>query len=179
MPAFDFAVTQQVFAEVVGITQPAVSDLVTRGVLVAGETMGVWLRGYTAHLRSQVNTRDPNGRLAAERALLARAQRQGQELRNQAARRDYAPAEVLEAVLAIASSALYEEMAKLPAQIYEACPALPIAAREIIASTVASARAEWLRSTRTLSLEPPNTAVSIAAEDDDEPLAGDDDEVSP
>ena len=179
MPAFDYAVTQQAFAEVVGITQPAVSALVTRGVLVAGETMGVWLRGYTAHLRSQVNTRDPNGTLAAERALLARSQREGQELRNLAARRDYSPAEALHAVLAIASSALYEEMAKLPAQIDQACPALPVAARETIASTVASARAEWLRSTRTLSMEPPDAAESIAAEDDDEPLAGDDDDVSP
>ena len=46
-------VTQARFAEVVGITQPAVSDLCARDILREGGSVGEWLHDYCARLREQ------------------------------------------------------------------------------------------------------------------------------
>jgi transcriptional regulator with XRE-family HTH domain len=46
--------TQEEFAELVGITQPTVSKLVTRGILIPGQTAQHWLDRYLSHLRSVI-----------------------------------------------------------------------------------------------------------------------------
>ena len=46
--------TQEQFAELVGITQPTVSKLVARGILVPGQTAQHWLDRYLSHLRSVI-----------------------------------------------------------------------------------------------------------------------------
>ena len=43
--------TQAQFGDLVGIGQPAVSDLLARGVIQPGNTAGQWLLDYTSHLR--------------------------------------------------------------------------------------------------------------------------------
>lgn len=43
--------TQALFGSLVGITQQAVSDAVSRGVLEPEASLGQWLLGYCAHLR--------------------------------------------------------------------------------------------------------------------------------
>ena len=46
--------TQQNFADLVGITQPAVSALVTRGVLLPGQSVQTWLDRYLTNLREAI-----------------------------------------------------------------------------------------------------------------------------
>lgn len=46
--------TQQEFGELVGISQQAVSNLVSRGVLVPGQTAQHWLDRYLSHLRAVI-----------------------------------------------------------------------------------------------------------------------------
>lgn len=53
----DSPCTQQQFATLVGITQPAVSALCTRGVLLPGQTAQEWLHRYLTNLREQVIAR--------------------------------------------------------------------------------------------------------------------------
>lgn len=60
--------TQKVFADLVGVGQPVVSELLTRGVLKARDSMRIWLIAYTAHLREQAAGRGGDGALAANRA---------------------------------------------------------------------------------------------------------------
>lgn len=176
MQFVDGVVTQQVFGDLVGITQPAVSDLITRGVLVAGDVFTAWLRSYTAHLRAQAAGRDGDGNLARERAALSRSQRRGQDIKNAIALGEYAPIGLLGDVLAVASAAVVDRFDALPGDLRKACPNLPAEARDAIAKTIASARNEWIRSTAEL-VDRQLDAMTMTTDDDDAP-AGQDDEAS-
>lgn len=46
--------TQQAFAELVGVTQPTVSGLVSRGVLLPGQSAQEWLHRYLTNLREVI-----------------------------------------------------------------------------------------------------------------------------
>lgn len=93
--------TQAAFGDLVGISQPAVSDLITRGILKPGEPVGVWLKSYCTNLREQAAGRFAAGELdlATERAALARAQREKVEMQNAVTKRELAPVALLEQVL--------------------------------------------------------------------------------
>jgi phage terminase Nu1 subunit (DNA packaging protein) len=93
-------VTQEQFGELVGVSQPVVSDLLTRGILLAGQPAATWLRAYTKHLREQAAGRGADGELARERARLAREQADRIAMDNAVNRRELAPVSVLELVLA-------------------------------------------------------------------------------
>ena len=95
-------VTQSAFGEMVGISQPAVSDLLSRGVITAGQPVGEWLKAYCHHLREQAAGRAAAGELdlAGERAALAKAQRERIEMQNAVTRKQLAPVTVIEEVLA-------------------------------------------------------------------------------
>ena len=54
LSALDSPCTQEEFAELVGITQPTVSKLVSRGILLEGQTARVWLHRYFTHLLGAV-----------------------------------------------------------------------------------------------------------------------------
>lgn len=101
MSALDLtlSMSQEAFGDLVGITQPAVSDLMKRGVIAEGGACRDWLLAYTKHLRDQAAGRG-DGELANERARLAREQADAQAMKNQQARREVAPVGVLEEVLA-------------------------------------------------------------------------------
>ena len=92
--------TQEQFGELVGVSQPVVSDLLTRGILLAGQPAATWLRTYTKHLREQAAGRGADGELARERARLAREQADRVAMDNAVNRRELAPVSVLELVLA-------------------------------------------------------------------------------
>jgi len=96
------ASSQAVFGELVGISQQAVSDLVSRSVLMPGDTAGSWLHAYCSHLREQAAGRAAAGDLdlAGERAALARVQRERIEMQNAVTRRELAPVALLESALA-------------------------------------------------------------------------------
>jgi len=93
-------VTQEQFGDLVGVSQPVVSDLLARGILLAGQPAATWLRAYTKHLREQAAGRGADGELARERARLAREQADRVAMDNAVSRRELAPVSVLELVLA-------------------------------------------------------------------------------
>ncbi len=57
----DTSVTQEAFGAMVGISQPAVSDLITRGILNKGDSVRTWLLSYCDHMRGVAAGRDPDG----------------------------------------------------------------------------------------------------------------------
>lgn len=91
--------------------------------------------------------------LADERAALARAQREGIELKNAVLRGTYAPVSMLAEVLATASQAVAERLDHLPGILKKACPQLTDADRGHVMSVIASARNEWVRATSELAVQ--------------------------
>lgn len=144
--------TQADFGRLVGISQQAVSDLATRGILTQGAMVGQWLIEYCGHLREVAAGRATDGTidLPTERALLARSQREGQNIKNEVARGTYAPIEVLADVLANASQSVVDHLDQLPAGINRVCPDLPQAVRDLVMTEVSRARNEMVRKTISL-----------------------------
>jgi len=174
----DQPIRQADFGALVGIGQPAVSDLVSRGVLEDGAPLRVWLLAYCGRLREQAAGRlgsvEGGLDLAQERAALAREQRMGIAIKNAVLRGDYAAVELLSEVLATASQAVAERFDHLPGQLRKACPDLPPSAVDQVMASIASARNEWVRSTVAL------VSASLEQPGDDEPeLVGLDDEPRP
>lgn len=160
------AVTQAVFGAAVGVSQQAISDLVNKGVMTEGQGADVWLLAYCARLREQAAGRlgqEVGGLdLATERAALARAQREGIEIKNAVLRGDYASVSLLGEVLAAASQSVAERFEHLPGQLRKACPELPPEAVDRVMATVAAARNEWVRQTAALV-----TASVLTPDDED------------
>ena len=152
--ALTSVITQAEFAQVIGVSEAAVSQMKSEGTLAAGDTAQRWLAAYIERLREQAAGRlgsDLDGLdLVQERAGLAREQRLGYEIKNAVARGEYAPIGVLADVLAAASQAIVERFEMLPGQLKKACPDLPDEARQQIEAMHASARNEWLRATAEL-----------------------------
>lgn len=114
---------------------------------------------YIRHLREIAAGRAAVGDidLATERALLARAQREGQEIKNAVSLGTYAPIELLSDVLANAAQAVVDRLEQIPADLRRVCPDLPQAARDAVMAEIASARNEMVRKTASLvadALEP-------------------------
>lgn len=141
--------TQQALADMLGIAQPTVSVMLAEGKLPADGTLGEWLHAYCHRLREQAAGRMGDGELdlVQERAALARVQREGQEIKNAVARREYAPVGLLADVLGMAGSAVVDRFDQLEGQLRKACPDLPDDARITVQTVIASARNEWIRST--------------------------------
>jgi len=155
----DQATSQQAFGSIVGISQQAVSQMLSKGVLSPGGSAGQWVLEYCLHLREAAAGRATDGSidLPTERALLARAQRQGQEIKNKVAEGLYAPIESLTDVLANAAQAAVDHFEQIPASINRVCPGLDQAVRDLIMATIANARNEFVRKTASLisdALEP-------------------------
>lgn len=147
---FQMRVRQADFAELVGISQQAVSQLIQKGALEPGDTLGRWILDYCDRLRDQAAGRDADGSLSKERAALARTQRVGQEIRNAKEMGEWAPIGLLADVLALAASAVTDRFDSLEGAIRKACPDLPGTARDEIRKVIVSARAEWISSTAQL-----------------------------
>lgn len=144
---------QAEFGELIGVSQPAVSDLLARGVLTQGESGGVWLKQYYRHLREIAAgraTADASIDLATERALLARAQREGHDIKNAVARGTYAPIDVLTDVLSNAAQSAVDHFDQIPAGINRVCPDLPQSVRDLVMTEIARARNEMVRKTTSL-----------------------------
>jgi phage terminase Nu1 subunit (DNA packaging protein) len=111
--------TQAAFGRLVGISQQAVSDLLRREVLRPGQVGGVWLECYCAHLREQAAGRAAAGELdlAAERAALAREQRDRIAMQNAVTRRELAPISMLEMALATMGRQVVAVLESIPVNI--------------------------------------------------------------
>lgn len=144
--------SQTALAGLVGVTQPAISAMVSEGKISADGTLGEVLRAYCQRLRDQAAGRLGDGTLdlVQERAALAREQRIAQALKNAIARGEYAPIGTLADVLGMAASAVVDRMEQVDGQLRKACPDLPEDARTTVLAVLASARNEWIRATTKL-----------------------------
>ena len=174
MPLIDLSMqgTQTALAELVGVTQPTISNLMTEGKLPATGTLGELLLAYCARLRDQAAGRmgDEVGGLdlVQERAALAREQREGQAIKNAVARREFAPVGLLADVLGMAASAVVDRFDQLEGQLRKACPDLPDEARTVVQTVIASARNEWIRSTANIVCDGLDAMVAAPDEDGQE-----------
>lgn len=128
----DDAVTQGRFAELIGISQPAVSDLLKRGVLSRDATATTWLLEYCTNLREQAAGRQADGglNLATERARLSRAQADIAELNLRERRGELVPIAGLEHKLKAAVIAAREYLLQQPPRLSMLLDGLDRAARE-------------------------------------------------
>lgn len=168
LPYLDAPISQTEFAQVIGVSEARVSQLLSEKVLTRGETAHEWLLAYCDRLRDQAAGRSGLGGadLVLERALLTRSQREAQDLKNAVARGEYAPIGALADVLGLASSAVVDRMDQIEGQLRKACPDLPEDARTTLLRVMADARNEWIRVTSKLVGE--RVAAMAAAPDDDE-----------
>ncbi len=154
LDALEQVVTQAEFAQIIGVSEARVSQLAAEGWIVRGETAHNMLLAYCERLRDVAAGRasgEAGGLdLVQERAALARAQREGVEIKNSVARGEYAPIRLLSEVLADASQGVAERFEQLPGQLRKACPDLPPAAVDQIMATVAAARNGWVLETAEL-----------------------------
>ncbi len=141
----DKKTTQARFGQLVGITQPAVSGLLMRGVMVAGDTLGNWLLSYCGHIRDiaagrqageETRTLDP----AEEKARLYAAQADRIEMENSVARGELAPVSVLEEVLTRAGTKVSAAMDAIPTAQKRRLPNLTDADLTIVRRELARAR---------------------------------------
>ncbi|MDF3821962.1 hypothetical protein P3G55_18805 [Leptospira sp. 96542] len=158
-------VSQAEFAQMIGVSEARVSQLVGENWIVRGDTAHEWLLSYCERLRDvaagRASAEGGGLDLVQERAALARAQREGVEIKNSVARGEYAPIKLLAEVLADASQAVVERFEQLPSQLRKTCPDITPAAVEQVLATIASARNEWVRATAEL------VAKSLEEADDD------------
>lgn len=153
--------TQAAFGGLVGISQPAVSDLIARGVLRQGDTARVWLLAYSEHLRLVAAGRDPDGELSTERARVARATAEKIEMANAVTRREFAPIGLLELVLADMARKVSTRLDAVVPQIRRRAPDLPAAVLAFITAELVDAR----ESCAAVNLD---DAEKLAREGDDE-----------
>lgn len=169
--------TQAQLGAIVGVSQPAISALVTAGVLPATGALGEMILAYCERMREQAAGRlgEEGGLdLVQERAGLARSQRISQDLKNDIARGEYAPIGTLSDVLGLVSSAVVDRFEQLEGALQKACPTLPEDAKATVMQVIASARNEWIRSTAKLV----NAAVDAMAQDDTDDFPQQDDETT-
>jgi len=153
--ALNRPVLQAQFGEMVGVSQQAVSNYVTSGLLKPGDTAHAWLLAYCDRLRMEAAGRASpvSDDLNRERTALARSQREAQDLKNAVARGEYAPIALLEDVLATASSAVADRIEGLEGLLRRVAPDLPDPTRDALLQAIADARNEWVRATARLVLE--------------------------
>ena len=148
-------ISQAEFAQMVGVSEARVSQLIGEGVIPREASAQEWLAAYCTRLREQAAGRAADGPLvlSQERAALAREQRMGQAIKNAIARREYAPIGLLSDVLGMASSAVVDRFDQLEGVLRKAVPDLPDEARTAVSTVIASARNEWIRATERIVID--------------------------
>lgn len=153
-PLLDQVISQADFAEMVGISEARVSQLMADGVMPRGGNAHEWLLAYCDRLRDQAAGRagaESGGLdLVQERAALARSQREAQDLKNAVARGEFAPVGLLADVLGRASSSVVDRFDMLEGDLRKACPDIPDDVLMTVLGVNAKARNEWLRATSRL-----------------------------
>ncbi|HEX6707361.1 MAG TPA: hypothetical protein VF169_21565 [Albitalea sp.] len=164
-------INQADLAELVGVSESRISQLVSEGHLAAGDDMHAWILAYCSRLRAQAADRGGESVLTRERAKLARAQTESLELKNAITLETYAPTSVLAEILAMTRRAIADRLDALPSQLRTAHPALPNTAFHALSVAIASARDEWVRATATLVVAPVDDNECDQGNDEEEQLA--------
>lgn len=116
--------TQADFGHLVGISQPAVAELMAKGVLGKGQLARTWLLAYTSHLREAAAGRGADGELAANRAAESATRNELLQIKLKRARGEYADVSLIEQVIAYVGTQIASKLEPLPARIKMLCPAL-------------------------------------------------------
>lgn len=132
--------TQAAFARLVGISQPAVSELLTKGVISKGQSAQTWLHAYTAHLREQAAGRGADGELAANRAAESKTRNSLLEIKLKRARGEYAEVALIEQVLASIGAQVASSLEPLTGRIKQVHPELSNEALKRIEEAITDAR---------------------------------------
>lgn len=156
--------TQAEFGAIVGIGQPAVSDLLSRGVIQPGHTAGQWLIDYCAHLREQAAGRGADGELAHQRSELARVTKERADIKLALERKDYAAVSLIEQVLATVGRSIAGVLEPLHVTLHKLCPALQPEDLKIIQREVSKA-CDIAVSVSLSVLEVPDENTAEVAED--------------
>lgn len=135
-------ITQASFGQMVGVSQAAVSQLVSRGVLSPGRPAEVWLHEYCSHLRETAAGRLAEGGLdlATERALLAREQRRRIAFENAVTTKELAPVAMMAEVLAKAGARIGGIFDGIVPKLRRRNANLSAAELDIVAAEIAKAR---------------------------------------
>lgn len=143
---------QATFGEIVGVSQPKVSQLLADGILPRDAPAREWILAYCERLREQAAGRLNGGQasLMQERAALTRSQREEQDRKNAVARGEYAPIGLLADVLAAASAAIVAQLDQFDADLVKVWPEMPEIALTTLRARVASARNAWIKDTAAL-----------------------------
>lgn len=167
----DQSCSQADFAEMVGVSEARVSQLVADGVIPRSETAHNMLLAYCERLRDQAAGRagsEVGGLdLVQERAALAREQRIAQALKNAVARGEFAPIGLLADVLGQAASAVADRFDQIEGALRKTDPGLSDDLMHAVLKVVSSARNEWIRATAKLVSE----AIDQIAEQDTDDAA--------
>ncbi len=135
----DAPCTQAAFGELIGVGQPAVSDMVARQVLRPSDTARQWLLAYCAHMREQAAGRGADGELAFQRSELARVSRERAEIKLAKERGEYAEVALIEQVLATVGRGIVGALEPLHVTLHRQCPALTPEDLKLIQTEVARA----------------------------------------
>jgi len=134
--------TQAGFGALVGISQPAVSDLQRRSILREKASLGEWLAAYCSHLREQAAGRQASGDLdlATERARLAREQADKVAMQNALTRAELAPVSILEEILTKAAAKIAGTLDAIPGLVRRRVPKLTAEEIALIEAEIAKVR---------------------------------------
>jgi phage terminase Nu1 subunit (DNA packaging protein) len=171
--------TQAAFGALIGVSQPTVSELISREILKPGDTAAQWLLAYCAHMREQAAGRGADGELAFQRSELARVSRERAEIKLALERRQYAPVAVIEQVLATVGRSIVGVLEPLHVNLHRQCPALTPEDLKLIQAEIS--RACDIAVSASLSVldaeDDPAEAAAPAPDDvDPDRVATDDDE---
>lgn len=162
---------QSELAAALGVSRGTVCRAVARGMPTdSAEAARAWraehVNGYrrAASAKSGQEGGDDGANLARERAALARAQREGIEIKNAALRGEYAKISLLADVLATASAAVAERLDGLPAVLRRRCRHLSADGIAAVVAVIAEARNEWVYATAELVRQ----RVTVPDNDDDD-----------
>lgn len=131
---------QKEFAELIGVSERSVRDMVKRQVIGSGQNLKAWLHRYCSHLREQAASRAAKGGLdlAGERAALAREQRIRIEMQNAVTRREYGPRDEMELGLSDLMARVAAKLDTIPGKLKIASNKLTADDLNLVASVIAN-----------------------------------------